>query len=248
MIINAAVEYAKNGYSVFPALVAETKKPLISGWKDAPREPEAVRELFSRYPNANAIGIPTGKTNGIFVLDIEASADTREYEFPPTPCYRTGGGGMHYWYIYEPYPNAVRFLPDMDTRSDAGLVIVPPSAHPKGFYEWIVRPEECKKAPIPGWVRDALGKRAKPTLGAISGGVMKNHRNDSAASVLGHVLSVLHEDLWLDFGWKGAREWNRRNTPPLDEKELWSVFKSIAAREKTRRDDFYGKRGRRPTI
>ncbi|MEI8230584.1 MAG: AAA family ATPase [Candidatus Peregrinibacteria bacterium] len=62
-------------------------------------------------------------------------------------------------------------------------------------------------------------------------GVGNGKRNETAASVAGRLLHGIAEDLWEMSGWGGLKEWNKRNTPPLPEKELRSVFDSIKTSE-----------------
>jgi len=68
-------------------------------------------------------------------------------------------------------------------------------------------------------------------------GVPEGQRNATATTIIGAILGRLPEHLWETAGWGGLKEWNRRNTVPLPERELRSVFGSIARRER-------GKRGR----
>jgi len=69
------------------------------------------------------------------------------------------------------------------------------------------------------------------------GGVPEGQRNVVAAAIIGTILHYLPEHLWEMGGWGGLKEWNQRNDVPLPERELRSVFESIARRER-------GKRGR----
>lgn len=66
-------------------------------------------------------------------------------------------------------------------------------------------------------------------------GVAKGQRNATAAALVGKLLRWLPEELWETGGWGGVKEWNGRNRSPLPERELRSVFESIARREKSRR-------------
>jgi len=63
-------------------------------------------------------------------------------------------------------------------------------------------------------------------------GVGEGGRNAAAASVAGKLLVSLSEELWETAGWGGLKEWNASNEPPLDERELRSVFQSIAQRQR----------------
>jgi putative DNA primase/helicase len=67
--LQAALEVASRGYSVFPCL--ESKKPACPhGFHDAARDAEAVRKLWHAHPGL-LIGIPTGYGNEIAVLDFD---------------------------------------------------------------------------------------------------------------------------------------------------------------------------------
>ena len=63
-------------------------------------------------------------------------------------------------------------------------------------------------------------------------GVPEGQRNATAASVIGGILCRLPEEFWEVAGWGGLKEWNGRNPVPLPQRELRSVFESIARRER----------------
>jgi hypothetical protein len=98
-------------------------------------------------------------------------------------------------------------------------------------------------------VREALAK-ASPDLSSGTGGTpaearprwwrglagaAEGERNVTAASLAGKILGRLPEELWETAGWGGLKEWNRFNRVPLPERELRSVFESIARREHSQR-------------
>ncbi len=66
-------------------------------------------------------------------------------------------------------------------------------------------------------------------------GVPEGRRNATAASIVGAILGRLPEHLWETAGWGGLKEWNQKNAVRLPERELRSVFASIARRERTGR-------------
>ena len=71
--LDAALEWASPGRPVFPC--GPDKKPLTShGFKDASIDPDAIREMWSRHPDA-MIGMPTGKASGVVVLDFDLDED-----------------------------------------------------------------------------------------------------------------------------------------------------------------------------
>ena len=60
---DAAIEYAKKGFAVFP-LKYRDKVPLTrNGCKDATTDAAQIKAWWQKYPNAN-IGLATGSVNG----------------------------------------------------------------------------------------------------------------------------------------------------------------------------------------
>ena len=58
-------------------------------------------------------------------------------------------------------------------------------------------------------------------------GVSEGQRNDTATSMAGKILSSTDSKLWESIGWEQFKIWNNKNTPPLLERELRSVWESI---------------------
>src|SRR5215470_4758223 len=98
-IVTAALTLASE-FACFPC--AHNKAPACPhGFKDATRDPVALRELFTRCPGS-LIGVPTGALSGIDALDIDAKhTPAREWwaanrtQLPPTRAHRTRSGGLH---------------------------------------------------------------------------------------------------------------------------------------------------------
>ena len=82
---------------------------------------------------------------------------------------------------------------------------------------------------------DDRTKRTPRECGDALKGVLEGQRNATAASIIGGIIGRLPEYLWETAGWGGLKEWNQRNPTPLPERELRSVFESIARRERTKR-------------
>lgn len=242
LLITYAKEYIRDGFVVMPIINTlvngkTQKKPIISEWQKLTlNDTEKILRGFMQ-PGVNGIGLLTGSVNGIFVLDVDPGADMTGKYVPPTVTVKTGRG-MHYYFTYERgLGNSVNGQTNFDTRGEGGFVVVPPSWHHLGAYEWVIELDRETLAPIPDWVRAMVGE-GKQSFKKFAFGSGEGSRNHSAAQILGHVLYPLHEDLWEDFAWHGLRQWNKRNTPPLDEDELYKVFISIASREKMRRDGY----------
>ena len=69
-LLQAALDYAASGKPVFPCRVKD-KAPLVpGGFKAASKDPEQLRLWWNKWPDA-LIGMPTGKTTGVFVFDID---------------------------------------------------------------------------------------------------------------------------------------------------------------------------------
>jgi virulence-associated protein E/bifunctional DNA primase/polymerase-like protein/primase-like protein len=127
-----AIHWIRAGYAIFPCV---GKIPLTQhGYLDASRDPNVIAQWSREYPNAN-IGMPTGGTNGIIVVDIDGDAgaiSSESLDLPETTTVRTGRG-LHKWYAYHPgVGNRANLLPGIDIRGDGGYVIVPPSFHSGG--------------------------------------------------------------------------------------------------------------------
>lgn len=75
----------------------------------------------------------------------------------------------------------------------------------------------------------------RPDRRNLLAGVPEGQRNATAAAIIGGIVGRLPEDYWEVAGWGGLKEWNARNAVPLPERELRSVFESIARRERNRR-------------
>lgn len=137
----SALVYAQRfGFAVFPV---NGKVPFSGtrGYKDATKDPAVVKDLWTRYYNAN-IGIATGAISGIDVIDIDPRNGGMETwsQFGlniECPTVLTGGGGLHLYLScqYLEYPKSLG--PGIDIKSDGGYVVAPPSIHnTSGRYTW----------------------------------------------------------------------------------------------------------------
>jgi putative DNA primase/helicase len=148
----AALEYALLDWRVFPChwmkdgrcscgkdQCSAGKHPLTpNGCKDATTDRGRIEVWWANFPDAN-IGIATGPSSGIWVLDVDgpdgiAALQALEKQHGPLPVTvtaRTGSGGQHLYFAYPPgreIKNRTKIggLP-LDVRGDGGYVIAPPS-------------------------------------------------------------------------------------------------------------------------
>lgn len=158
---DAAIEYAKKGFAVFP-LKYRDKVPLTrNGCKDATTDAAQIKSWWQKYPNAN-IGLATGAVSqNVFVIDLDIDEDRgidgyhsledwqREHgDFPETWTAITGRGGYHLYYRGNgKIKNRAGIIDGVDIRGNGGYVVAPPSIHKNGNrYEWEYSPDEFELA------------------------------------------------------------------------------------------------------
>ncbi|SME90017.1 Primase C terminal 1 (PriCT-1) [Tistlia consotensis] len=239
----AALAYLARGWSVLPLRPAD-KRPLVA-WEPLQHErpdAETLRAWFARWPAAN-VGIVTGALSGLVVLDVDphhggadslAALERAHGPLPATVEAETGGGGRH---LYFRHPgglvrNRAGLRQGIDLRGDGGYVVAPPSRHPSGgLYRWRPggSPDALPPAHLPLWLLGQGGGRLGRSLAdwreLVRAGVPEGQRNDSLASLAGHLLwHGVDPDVTLEL----LLAWNRqRCRPPLDDAEVAQVTRNI---------------------
>lgn len=247
----AALAYQAAGLAVVP-VEPGGKRPLVrwQAYQTTPPTRQEIGRWFQQWPDAN-VGILTGRVSGLVVLDIDprhgGEASLEEWRsagrlLPATAQARTGGGGRH---VYFHHPgvavhNRVALAPGVDFRGDGGLVVAPPSRHPSGgYYQWLAPGEGVARqpSPMPPWLVEIVsgGERGHGHPAAywrhlVHDGVREGARNDTIASLTGHLL-------WRDVDLAVITElllcWNgTRCRPPLGEDEVVRTVESIARTHK----------------
>lgn len=234
-LLSKAREYLKIGWNVIS--VNQHKKPFEEWTKFQTEfiDEATIKRQLAQYP-ATGLAVITGVLSGIIVVDVEAGGSTEG--LTPTVISKTGGNGWHYYYKHPgvPVKNRVRIREKMDIRGDGGFAVLPPSIHESGKqYDWAVSPFDVPLAEVPDWLLKQVSSNKKPkNLAQIALGVAEGQRNDAAASYIGKLLYTLPQDTWASFGWNSVVAWNQKNTPPLQESELRTVWNSIYSREQTK--------------
>ncbi len=141
------------GFSIFPCREKtqgnkKAKSPYTNrGYKDASRDEEQIRSWWRHFPNA-MIGVPTGRENGIFVVDIdfrpgkdgEASFNEFGVGDPHTCQTITMSGGRHLIFTYPTGHNLGisngKYGDGIDTRGNGGYIIWAGSATTEGAYSY----------------------------------------------------------------------------------------------------------------
>lgn len=163
----AALALMAEGFPVFPC--RGDKRPATPhGFKDASRDPDAIRDLWRRWPGP-LIGIATGTLSDLAVLDIDAKHSeacawwqTQRARLPITRTIRTRNGGLHLWFRHSSglRCSAGIIASGIDIRADGGYVI---AWHAAGLP--VLR--DAPLAPWPDWLSGPLRRPAPPPLHPI---------------------------------------------------------------------------------
>ncbi len=142
-LLNAALSYAEIGYKVFP-VKPNAKTPLTEhGVLDASLDEEQIRAWWAKFPTAN-IGL---SAEGLFVIDVDGAENP--WPIDPNlaasllggPIVLTPRGGRHYYLAKPPgmklQNTASVIAPGVDTRTDGGYLVAPPSQINGKSYRWI---------------------------------------------------------------------------------------------------------------
>jgi len=137
-LLEAASMLASHGVPVFPC-APEGKQPItLHGFHDATTNPSQVEAWWHRFPAAN-IGMPTGRTSGVAVVDADVhgangyDAIRRARRAGLVSGWetmvRSPTGGLHIYYpaSEDVQPSWQAGKAGVDFRGDRGYIIVPPS-------------------------------------------------------------------------------------------------------------------------
>jgi hypothetical protein len=247
-LLSAALRYAELGYRVFPC-APSGKAPLTEhGFHDATTDQEEIERWWTQHPNAN-IGIPAA---GLVVIDIDGEANPwpgdpeRSADLAQTGAMGlTPRGGRHYlfrrpagksWRCTES-----RLAPHVDTRTDGGYILVPPSVVEGRAYRWapgleLDEPPDSLPEP-PSWLVGLLNSLAQetPTLAHVAAGggqanpIPEGQRNATLARLGGNMRRV---GMTLAEIAAALLQTNKdRCFPPLSPREVERIAASVARYE-----------------
>jgi hypothetical protein len=166
-IMKALPALSEQGLPCFPCH-ADKSPATPRGYKNATSDPNAVQELWRRYPGP-LIGIPTGEMSGFDVLDIDPRHGGDKWfvehksRLPTTRVHRTRGGGFHLFFQHESSLRCStgRIATGVDVRATGGYVIWWPGAGLPVI-------SEMPLAPWPSWLWNQLSHSRRPTPGRIT--------------------------------------------------------------------------------
>ena len=182
-----ALQYAARGWHVLPLYTISNgrctcangdtcahpgKHPRTpSGFKDATADRQQIKNW--NWSGAN-IGIATGKTSGIFVIDIDGEVGKASFEalqaehgkLPKTVTVKTGRGRHYYFHCDDAGVRSSigKLAKNIDIRGDGGYVVGAGSVHESGFTYSFVQgrgPDEVEVARAPKWLLDRVTAKAR---------------------------------------------------------------------------------------
>jgi hypothetical protein len=253
-MIRFAQAYARRGLAVFPCRPREKRPATEHGCNDASTDADVIQEWWQQEPAYN-IGIATGITSKIFVLDVDdedAETELRKLEralgdLPPTVEAITARGR----HLYFQYPREVsvgnsagKVAPGIDVRGNGGYVLAPPSVHPSGKpYCWSVDSHNVLAA-APAWLLMKISELSERNASAtpsewrelIADGVAEGARDCTLAKITGHLLRRYVDPIIV---LELMQTWNAaRCAPPLPTQDVERIVNSIAGRELRRRTGY----------
>jgi hypothetical protein len=233
-MVECAIRYLNRGFVVVPA---NGKKPALN-WSryQSVRPTEAeVMSWWRRFPNAN-IALVTGAVSGVVVVDVDGVLSEK---LTPTALVESSPGHYHYYYAHPggivPCSASV-VAQNIDIRGDGGIVILPPSLHydkrgrADGRYTWLIGPRDASFASLPEWILEKV--KSRQPMAELVKGSGPGSRNVTTTSVVGSLLARYPPQDWELVCWPLIVAYNAQsNRPPLGQRELRTIFESIAHRQ-----------------
>lgn len=252
--LTRALQLARDGVAVYP-LASNSKVPLkgTQGYKDATTDAETIKGWFEHVPRAN-LGIRLDQAK-LIVVDVDRHGDVdgtkalrklnQQGKSLPSDTYieQTPNDGLHYFFklpVKLDMKRRTGLYPGIDVLAD--FVLVAPSVINESAYK-VVEPTN-QIATAPQWLLDDLlpnqrmnkapqhASQIRKTwagrmLDDLVAGTGEGSRNSYLTSLLGKILRT---------GCNGMTAYellqyaNERLQPPLPDKEVNTIFKSIIKR------------------
>ncbi len=145
--------YMELGWNIIPAPL-HSKHPIIS-WGEFQKRKVTEEEVKVWFQEPHNIALITGSiSNDVFVIDFDNKSGLVEenvkwlqnqwdfLDWGTVPYSITPSGGRHYFFRSdELIKNTTKQIrPDVDTKGEGGIIILPPSELPNGVYRWVIEP------------------------------------------------------------------------------------------------------------
>ena len=230
--VEHADRYARLGWAL---VRCDGKKPKGEGWQHTqPEPPELVAGKWSEWGRRWNVGVVCGPS-GLAILDVDrddSEAAVRELlgEPPQTPTVRTGRGRLQ---VYFRDPGGLEKIvrDGLELRVGGHQCVAPPSVHPDTGREYVWLPGRepwaIALAELPAPVLDFFGEARGPSGRATPIGevIPLGARDNTLASLAGTMRRRGASEATI---LAALREENRKCQPPLDERELERIARSIS--------------------
>jgi hypothetical protein len=242
-MLEVARGYMERGWHVFPVT---GKVPATEhGLNDASTD-ESMAASWWGTSSGRGIGLATGKTSGVWVLDLDGeegreafvALQEREGRIDRTLAARTGNGVHLYFRMpanADVRNSASKVGPHIDVRGSGGYVVAPPSPHPSGkAYAWVEgrSPADVRPANAPRWLLDlvlAPQNRTVPVAVPVEDSIGEGGRNHTLTSLGGTMRrrGMAREAILAAL----RAENDAKCVPPLDDNEVVRIAESVSRYE-----------------
>jgi hypothetical protein len=157
--LRAALDYAAGGNAIFPCQPGAKEPACPNGFKEATDDQATIERWWRENPNYNIGMVPA--RNDWIVLDLDLYKGVDEdltAQLQRTHTVGTPSGGQHLRYRSTEKFGNCRLAKNVDVRSSAGYVLVPPSVVAGKAYRVEI---DMEPAPLPLWVADRLHAAAQ---------------------------------------------------------------------------------------
>lgn len=247
-ILDAALEYAQNGFAVLPVRQSDKTPYNLHGVSEASKDPEQIRRWWDMFPTAN-VAIAMGRVSGnIVTVDVDIKPDEGKHgdvelrkweaqhgDFPNTVVQVTGSGGLHYIFHLdgvEQYKNTMNALPAIDIRGDGAYVVVSPSVYEDGRkYRWYndisILDDEIAEANQSVVDLLALNKRdMRQHTHAQKRDVIDVAKGSRNQTIFNYASSQVGQGVPFEIALNSAMMLNNGWSDPLDDIEVMKTVKS----------------------
>jgi len=233
------------------------KGDMPTGWGEFCDRPAREQEFahWTEYGCWGGLALACGSEIGtsIVALDFdvgfESSSESNELYQAALQAAgyveRSPRGGLHTLFrCAGGFPARIGALPKVDVLGHGRCVIVAPTKN----YETIrgdlttikemppdleARVLSLVTKPQPPLTKGGVRARADGNHGEMYAGAPKGRRNETGARVAGSLITRICDH---DMALAAFHDWNERNTPPMDDSEVVSIFESIWKRHQARED------------
>lgn len=224
--LDHALTYARRGWRVIPIPPGEKFPRGITAWQTEGSTDEAkIAHWWTNAPD-HGIGIVTGATSGLWVLDVDVAGDKvgdetlAELEdaygaLPSTYEVITGSGGRHLYFAWpdgQVVTNSAsgRLGPGLDVRGEGGFVVAPPSLHANGRRYEVEASSPHHVADPPGWLL-ALLEEPEPTAPRQQASAPAGDRPGDLWAAATTWAQILEADGWTlhHVDGQGEHHWTR---------------------------------------